>query len=74
MLEQNTHVERIVREKEAAGMLGISASTLRRIERRHEIAPRRVITANTRGWLLSEIQRFAASRQPVTPAKEAHHQ
>ena len=67
-------IDRYVREKEAVSLLGISASTLRRIERRHEIAPRRVITANTRGWLLSEIQSFAASRQPVTPAKEVPHQ
>lgn len=60
MTTSEPKLDRIVRPKEAAEILGVSASTLRRLEQRCELAPRRAISANTRGFLLSEINAFLA--------------
>jgi predicted DNA-binding transcriptional regulator AlpA len=57
--------DRIIRPKEPAEILGVSASTLRRLEQRCELAPRRAISANTRGFLLSEINAFLLASQPT---------
>jgi DNA-binding transcriptional MerR regulator len=59
--------DRIVRPKEAAAILGVSASTLRRLELRGQLAPRRAVSANVRGFLLSEIISFLDG----SPASEA---
>ncbi len=58
MMENSAQPDRIVRPKEAAAILGISPSTLRRLEQRQQLAPRRVISVNTRGFLLSELMEF----------------
>jgi predicted DNA-binding transcriptional regulator AlpA len=63
-------VDRIVRPKEAAAILGVSASTLRRLEQRCELPPRRAVSANTRGYLLSEINAFMQNRCQATAASD----
>ncbi len=65
-MEQNTP-DRFVRQREATLLLGVSASTLRRLERRGELPPRRAISPNTRAWLLSELAAFMAGRGLVPP-------
>ena len=63
------NMDRFVREKEAAVLLSVSPSTLRRLEQRAELPHRRAISPNTRGWLLSEIMEFVTNRRAVA-AKE----
>ncbi len=65
--EQPDSPDRFVRQREATLLLGVSASTLRRLERRRELPPRRAISPNTRGWLYSELAAFMAGRGLVPP-------
>lgn len=62
---------RLVREKEACYLLGVSPSTLRRMERRSELPARRSISPNTRGWPLSDILSFIQARSATASTRHA---
>ncbi len=57
---------RICREKEVLGTLGISRSTLWRWEYNGTFPRRRRIGPGIIGWLESEVQEWINSRLPVT--------
>ena len=54
--------DRFLREAECARVTGLSRSTRFRLERRGEFPPRRRLSANTVGWLESEVQRWIRAR------------
>ena len=57
--------QRMVRPAEAAKILSLSVSTLRRLELRGEFPPRIVLGANSVGWRLADILAWMASRPTV---------
>lgn len=48
----------IYRPSELAEALGVSRTTLFRMEKRNELPPRRKISESTRGWPRSEIEEW----------------
>ena len=54
--------QRVVRPAEAAKILSLSVSTLRRLELRGEFPPRISLGANSVGWRLGDILAWMASR------------
>lgn len=60
--------QRMVRPAEAAKILSLSVSTLRRLELRGEFPPRIVLGANSVGWRLADLLAWMAARPTVQGA------
>lgn len=56
---------RILRIDEVAERIGLSRSTIWRLERRQEFPPRRRLGPNAVGWFDNEIEEWIRSRAPV---------
>lgn len=56
---------RILRINEVAKQVGLSRTTIWRLERSQEFPPRRKLAPNAVGWLADEIEEWIRSRAPV---------
>jgi len=54
--------DRFIREQECRELTGLSRSTRWRLERQGKFPRRRRLSSNGVGWLLSEIEKWQASR------------
>lgn len=52
----------VLRPKAAAEYLGLSRSTLYRLEKSGELAPRLRLGLNSSGWLVEDLDKFLTSR------------
>ena len=59
-------MEKIVRKKELCGHVGLSYSTIYRLERAGRFPRRRRLGDNAVGWLLSEVAEWMAARTAVS--------
>ena len=59
-------MEKIVRKKELCGLVGLSYSTIYRLERAGRFPRRRRLGDNSVGWLLSEVAEWMAARTAVS--------
>jgi prophage regulatory protein len=66
--------QRMVRPAEAAKILSLSVSTLRRLELRGEFPPRIALGANSVGWRLADLFAWMAARPTVRGAAPARAQ
>ena len=55
--------DRFVREEERRRLTGLSRTTWWRMEREGQVPKRRALSANSVGWLLSEIIEWQAHRR-----------
>ena len=49
---------RIIRQKELSELLGVSVTTLYRMQDRGQLPPRRKVSSNVVGWLESDINEW----------------
>ena len=56
---------RILRINEVAKRIGLSRTTIWRLERSQQFPPRRKLAPNAVGWLDNEIEEWICSRAPV---------
>lgn len=61
---------RFLRPEQVLEKLGISRSTLYRLEESGELPPRRRISANSVGWIEEELDEFIASRPVLRVAPQ----
>ena len=57
--------ERMLREEEVTKVTGLSAKTIRRLERQRGFPVRRKTGARCVGWLASEIEEWLRNLQPI---------
>jgi prophage regulatory protein len=62
--------DRILRQPEVEGRVGLSRTTIWRLERSGDFPPRRRVLSNTIGWLESEVDAWIAGR-PVATAPDS---
>jgi prophage regulatory protein len=53
----------IIRLPAVCALTGLSASTIYRLDRAGSFPPRRQLSANAVGWLLSEVETWIATRE-----------
>jgi len=58
-------IDRYLRMNEVAEILGVSTTTIWRLEKAGEFPVRRRISSNAVGYLASEIEAWIESREPV---------
>jgi prophage regulatory protein len=63
--------ERILRQPEVEGRVGLSRTTIWRLERSGDFPPRRRVLSNTIGWLESEVDEWIAGRPVATTPDSA---
>jgi predicted DNA-binding transcriptional regulator AlpA len=63
---QKNH-DRILRANEVVSLTGLSRSTLWRLESAGSFPVRRQLSPGAVGWFISEVEKWLADRQAVTP-------
>ena len=64
---------RLLRCPEVCARTGLSRTTLWRLERQGQFPTRRVLTANTVGWLAAEVEEWIVTRSSRPSARPWQH-
>jgi prophage regulatory protein len=69
-MQEEEMTNRILRLKDVATLVGVSETTIWRLEKAGEFPARRRISGNSVGYLASDIQKWIESREPVAAEGE----